>query len=48
LKQGDEICGAMLDTFSDDYLSYITHLIKNTKTPNKNAPQKQINFPSSD
>jgi hypothetical protein len=35
LKEGDELCGAVLDTFSDDYLSYITHLVKNTKTPVK-------------
>lgn len=48
LKEGDEICEAVLDTFSDDYLSYITHLVKNSKTPNKNIPQKLTENNSSD
>lgn len=33
--RSDEICGAVLDTLSSDYLSYISQLVKNSKTPVK-------------
>jgi hypothetical protein len=35
LKDDDEICEGVLDTLSDDYLSYISHLVKHSKTPQK-------------
>lgn len=36
LKDGDDdVCGAVLDTLSADYLSYITNLVKASKTPPK-------------
>lgn len=36
LKDGDDdVCGAVLDSFTDDYLSYITGLVKASKTPSK-------------
>ncbi len=49
LKDGqDDICGAVLDTLSQDYLSYISNLVKNNKTPLKkknclNVEEDQLN-----
>ena len=36
LKDGDDdVCGAVLDTLSNDYLKYISDLVKGSKTPPK-------------
>lgn len=48
LKEGDEITEALLDDCGEGYLTYITDLIKQTKTPNKKMPQKVIDHNSSD
>jgi|688.fasta_scaffold153826_1 hypothetical protein len=48
LKEGDEICEGVLESFGEGYVDYLTNLLKNAKTPNKSMPKKQIDHNSSD
>ena len=37
----NDICGDVLDTLNADYLSYISDLVKASKTPSKKRPKPE-------